>query len=190
MPEEFLQNILKIQLTAFAVFAVIFCFLYLIGLLKEGKPFSYHGRINRWPFFKKFVFCFFTFIVVAIPTFMLATQVFPPTDLAYAILIAALTAPFYIYFLVLTVKRLHDFNISGKLFLVYVLGLLAFNTIVLFYVGNDPSKMKMLEENTIFSIISTILGITQLSLFILLFFIRGNKRENNYGPDPLAEKIE
>jgi len=189
MSESFSQNFMQMQLLSFAAFGIILCILYLTGMFKEGRFFSYHDRLSRWPFFKKIVFCFFTFIVIVIPTIVLASTNLDSQGMAMSALIALVVAPFYTYGLITTIRRLHDLNISGKLFLVYVVVLMIFNLVVFSLVGNDIEKLKLLQGNLAFQIISTISGIIQIALLIILLFIRGSIGSNNYGPDPLEKPI-
>lgn len=189
MPENFFEHILLMQIISYIVLAIVIGIMYLVGLFKEGKYFSYHGRLNRWAFFKKLFFCFFTSIVIVIPSLLIVVQKLNTLDTAFYVIMTIITSPFYAYVMVMSIKRLHDLNISGKLFIAYVAVLLIFNTIIFALVGPDPNKVLLLQDNIIFKIISIISSIINLALLITLFFIRGSKGENKYGPDPLEKTV-
>jgi len=72
----------------------------------------------------------------------------------------------------LSVRRLHDINKSGQIYMIYVAFVL---------ISALPSNQKNYETSFIFSIIQIIFSI----VLIVLYCLPGKSEDNKYGPNPL-----
>jgi uncharacterized membrane protein YhaH (DUF805 family) len=125
--------------------------------------FSFSGRINRKTYWLNYVL-----MVMGIAFLLgLMAAVLPTVG---SILILILIIPFIWCSIAVSVKRLHDINLSGLWYLLPV----AFNIIAQFvaFFGNS---------NTVAFIFVGLSGLSNLALFILNGFIPGTKGPNNYG---------
>tara|TARA_B100000925_G_C21977346_1_gene460681 strand:+ start:648 stop:1175 length:528 start_codon:yes stop_codon:yes gene_type:complete len=72
----------------------------------------------------------------------------------------------------LSVRRLHDINKSGLIYIVYI---------AVVFISALPSNQKNYEISDIFSIIQMIFSI----VLIVLYCLPGKSENNKYGPNPL-----
>jgi len=130
--------------------------------------FSFHGRINRQPFWLASIAVALLLIVLVILSFGLGG----PTE-GTALVIFVLYLPVAYVGFALSAKRLHDRDKSGW-------------WLLLFYVL--PGLLQWLADvaggaGIILQVIASVLNIWAL---VELGFLRGTPGANRYGPDPLA----
>jgi len=126
--------------------------------------FSYEGRLNRWPYFLRYIGCLVAYFIFMIFLGIMAGIIANSNTaigniitllISFLLLIAALIM--VIFMLMQSIKRLHDLDKSGW----YLLIRLA-------------------------SIIPLIGWIIVLCFDLYLFFVKGTTGPNRFGPDPLG----
>ena len=148
------------------------------------KVFTIQGRLNRMPY------NIFSFVLMLIPvviiTLMFLLQAYLKTNLklvsgtfANVLIAAALIAVFIVILcfigqVTLTIRRLHDLNLSGWFYLLFIIP----DTLTAALYNEASSLMKM---------ISIVLTLIPVIFFLLLMFKRGTDGENKYGADPLSK---
>ena len=148
------------------------------------KVFTTQGRLNRKPY------NIFSFVLMMIPvviiTLMFLLQAYLKAHLdfvngtfANALVVSALIAVFIVILcfigqVTLTIRRLHDLNLSGWFYL-------------LFIIPDTLTAALYNESNFIMKIISIVLTLIPVIFFLLLMFKRGTVSENKYGADPLSK---
>ena len=132
-----------------------------IGLMSEGSPFSFYGRLNR----KKFILRSLLSIILFIFTITSAYYLIDNTNSTILRIIAILFVLLsFLYCWATYAKRLHDLNYSGW----WVIALFSINAFL-------PEE----------GFLSLIIGLLPLGI---LSFISGTKGRNKYGPDPLQSQ--
>ena len=126
--------------------------------------FSYEGRLNRWPYFLRYIGCLVAyFILVIFLSIMVGIVAYSNTAIgniitiliSFLILIAALIM--LVFMLMQAIKRLHDLDKSGWYLLIRLAG-----------------------------IIPLIGWIIVLGFDLYLFLAKGTTGPNRFGPDPLG----
>ena len=148
------------------------------------KVFTIQGRLNRMPY------NIFSFVLMLVPiviiTLMFLLQAYLKAHLnlvsgafANALIVSALIAVFMVILcfigeVTLTIRRLHDLNLSGWFYL-------------LFIIPDTLTAALYNEANSLMKMISIVLTLIPVIFFLLLMFKRGTAGENKYGKDPLSE---
>lgn len=135
------------------------------------KLLLWNGRINRSDFF---TLGFLLNVISAIMEAMSNTLPDNATaSLVVSLLILAVFGLLGYIGLCLTIRRLHDLNQPGWMYLVFL-----FSTLSLVFIGES-----FIPPLTYLGLIIA-LGVT-----LILLFKKGTSGDNKYGPDPLALKV-
>lgn len=138
------------------------------------KIFTTKGRLNRWPYSKYSIgLLLFLVIIVALPLGIMMNETYKRYEniillCGFLFIVACIFA--FVAQSMLTIRRLHDLNLSGRWYLLWVLIIVLENLLV------DISPV----SSRLCSLISLI-----VSLFVV--FKRGTIGDNKYGADPLEE---
>ena len=148
------------------------------------KVFTIQGRLNRMPYN---IFSFALMLVpVVILTLMFLMQAYLKAHLnlvsgifANTLIVSALIVVFIVILcfigqVTLTIRRLHDLNLSGWFYL-------------LFIIPDTLTAALYNEADPLMKIISIVLTLIPVIFFLLLMLKRGTVGDNKYGKDPLSE---
>ena len=141
------------------------------------KIFTTQGRLNRLPYnMYSFALLAISFVTIFLMSMLqgVASTIEPISALVFALLAFIVGMAAFIGQVTLTIRRLHDLNLSGWYYLFYII--LSISP-AFFY---DEENLAMLLIALVFSLASLI-----LPLFVI--FKRGTVGENKYGKDPLSE---
>ena len=143
------------------------------------KIFTTQGRLNRLPYnMYSFALLAISFVTIFLMSMLqgVASTIEPISALVFALLAFVVGIMAFIGQVTLTIRRLHDLNLSGWYYLLYII--LSTLPAVIY---NEESLTMMLIA----------LAITLISLILPLFVIfkRGTVGENKYGSDPLSEAV-
>ena len=141
------------------------------------KIFTTQGRLNRLPYnMYSFALLAISFVTIFLMSMLqgVASTIEPISALAFGLLAFIVGMAAFIGQVTLTIRRLHDLNLSGWYYLLYIV----FSILpAVFY---NEESLTMIFIALVFSLVSLI-----LPLFVI--FKRGTAGENKYGKDPLSE---
>ena len=148
--------------------------------------FSFKGRLNRKAFALYFFRLFFFAILFLSPWLLMPEDSTPPvhvTIIAVTILLVPILligAGIFSCF----VKRCHDLNFSGWWFFIFSILANAVNNLT---DDDGDSRFPDILPNPITLSILLVCLLISVVLYYFLFFVKGTKGENKYGPDPLEK---
>ena len=146
--------------------------------------FTYKGRMSRRQYLKYPLLIFITSLIIIIGRAYALTEMLhgstPDTNtLRILSVVPGVILLLWVILSFPTVKRLHDINFSGWVYLLLLITPV-YNVLSQIY----PTLYHL--NNGIISEIKLIIKILFVFIFFILFFQKGTKGANDYGPDPLA----
>lgn len=132
--------------------------------------FSFQGRINRARYWLGIVILIVVSLAIVMPIIVLAP------DLAFVMIVIGL-ASLYVA-LALAVKRLHDRNKPGWWAILFVVAPSVLNRLT----------DQMPEDSAAWWILGLVVLVLGVWGLVELGFLKGNVGDNQYGPDPLAQR--
>ena len=133
--------------------------------------YSFEGRLARLDYLGLGLGSAFLHVIVGC---LLTAGAYYISDILAGIVIGVFCMAYIVSALSIAVRRFHDLNLSGGMYALCILGVIAIAFIVGF---NDPAGI---DSNPIPDVLNLILG-------GIMLFTPGTKGTNDYGVDPLAE---
>lgn len=148
--------------------------------LREWLKITFKGRVSKKEFFYSvfgslFLLLFVSIILIVIYGLLELLLPFTKPFLEWPVVLIIILLAIYqtIFVASMSVRRLHDLNLSGYFYLLYI---------ILFF-GN--SLFSVIAKS--FPMLSLIIFLLSIIFVIYLLFFKGTKGPNKYGPDPLEK---